>query len=110
MKKSLYHNYIVLPILNGLTPTTESCTMKVLEEVGELMQKIGKEQRKSGEELAYAGRKRDWAIDTIREAIDTAQAAITMAYTLCEEHEVDLSAMLIIHSMKMKEKGYLVEK
>ena len=98
---------IVFPILNNLTPTTESCTMKVIEEVGELMQMIGKEQRKSGEELCYAGRKRDWAIATIQEALDTAQASITMAVQLCKEYEVDLDNSMTVHNMKLVEKGYL---
>jgi len=110
VSKTHYYNYIALPILNGLTPTTESCTMKVLEEVGELMQLIGKGQGKSGEELTCAGGKIDWAIRAIMEAIDTAQSAITMAHTMCEEHNIDLSEMMDIHSMKLAKKGYLVRK
>ena len=105
--KELPQTGITFPILNNLTPTTESCTMKVIEEVGELMQMIGKEQRKSGEELCYAGRKRDWAIDTIQEALDTAQAAVTMAVQLCKEYEVSIEDSMTVHNMKLREKGYL---
>jgi NTP pyrophosphatase (non-canonical NTP hydrolase) len=97
---------ISFPILNNLTPTVESCTMKVLEEVGELMQMIGKEQRKSGE-LAYARRKNDWALLTISEALDVAQASVTMALALCTEYEIDINGATERHEMKLREKGYL---
>lgn len=98
---------IIFPILTNLTPTVESCTMKVLEEVGELMQLIGREQRKSGEKVGFVGRKRDWVIATISEAIDTAQASITMAQTLCEEHNINLNVIMEEHERKLRERGYL---
>lgn len=96
---------VIFPILNGLTPTIESCTMKVLEEVGELMQLIGKGQGKSGE----SGRVTDliWAISSVKESLDTAQAAITMACTLCKEYDIDADAMMVEHDKKLREKGYL---
>ena len=98
---------ITFPILNNLTPTVHSCTLKMIEEIGELCQLIGKEQRKSGEELCYAGRKRYWAIATISEALDTAQASVTMAHTLCKEHDIDMDAMMEAHRYKLKQRGYL---
>ncbi|WP_407310558.1 nucleotide pyrophosphohydrolase [Desulfosporosinus sp. SB140] len=97
---------IKFPILNGLTPTKESCTMKVLEEVGELMQLIGKGQGKSGEKEMIDNRK--WAVYSIKESLDTAQAAITMAHTLCEEYDIDIGLMMELHEKKLREKGYLV--
>jgi NTP pyrophosphatase (non-canonical NTP hydrolase) len=97
---------ITFPILNNLTPTVESCTMKVLEEVGELMQLIGKGQGRSGENLINIGD--TWAVYSISEALDVAQSAITMAHMLCEKYEFDLETMMKRHTNKLKEKGYLV--
>ena len=96
---------ISLPILNGLTPTVESCTMKVLEEVGELMQLIGKGQGKSGEKGNIADIM--WAVRSVEESMDTAQSAITMACTLCEEYGIDINEIVKAHEEKLREKGYL---
>lgn len=96
---------IIFPILNNLTPTIESCTMKLIEELGELMQLIGKGQGKSGETLK---KKTDrWAIDTISEALDVAQSAITMFHTLSKEYGINSDIMMEIHEEKLKERGYL---
>lgn len=98
---------IIFPILNGLTPTTESCTMKVLEEVGELMQLIGKGQGKSGESSDVTNL--IWAIRSVEESLDTAQSAITLAHTLCKEYDIYIDVMMEKHEKKLKEKKYLVE-
>jgi len=91
--------------LNGLTPTVKSCTLKVLEEIGELMQLLGKGQGASGEAQRETGR--SWAVCSVIESIDVAQSAITMAYTLCEEYGIDIDIMIDGHEKKLREKGYL---
>ena len=96
---------IAFPILNNLTPTVESCTMKVLEEVGELMQLIGKDQGRSGETTYME--KVDWNIRVIEEAFDVAQSAVTMAHTLCNKHGIDIDMMIRDHKEKLYERGYL---
>lgn len=112
MWKSIYlaredqaNKTISFPILNNLTPTVESCTMKVLEEVGELMQLIGKGQGKSGEKnwLEF----HDLAVATVKETLDVAQAAVTMAHTICKEHNLSLDVILEKHEKKLYERGYL---
>ncbi|HWQ42807.1 MAG TPA: nucleotide pyrophosphohydrolase [Desulfosporosinus sp.] len=99
---------IIFPICNGLAPTVESCTMKVLEEVGELMQLIGKGQGKSGEPRRVVNL--IWAVRSVEESLDTAQSAITMAHTLCKEYGIDMAEIMEKHEKKLREKGYLVEK
>ena len=96
---------IKFPILNGLRPTVESCTMKLLEEIGETMQLIGKGQGKSGEPEIMT--KLKWASLTVCESIDTAQSAITLAHTLCKEYNLDLEELMELHESKLKSKGYL---
>lgn len=92
--------------LNGLTPTVESCTMKLIEELGELLQLIGKGQGASGEtKLSKAMN----YTDMIGEALDVAQAAVTMAYTIADLNEWVLENFKINHDMKLRDKGYLVE-
>ena len=92
--------------LNNLNPTTESCTMKVLEEVGELMQLIGKHSGLNGERQTMSDEVR--IRRTIFEALDVAQSAITMAHTLCELHELSLESFVERHKDKLIKKGYLV--
>ena len=96
---------VIFPILNNLNPTVESCTMKVLEEVGELMQLIGKGQGKSGERVDLE--KPEWALKTASESIDTAQAAITQMVALCREYGLDADTLMELHEQKLREKGYL---
>ncbi|MDQ7094194.1 MazG nucleotide pyrophosphohydrolase domain-containing protein [Desulfosporosinus sp. PR] len=100
------NNEISFPKLSGLTPTIESCTMKVLEEVGELMQLIGKGQSKSGESREVVDL--IWAVRAIEESLDTAQSAITMAFTLCDVYEINLDKLIDKHEKKLREKGYMV--
>ena len=96
---------ISFPILNNLTPNLHSCTLKVLEEVGELMQKLGKGQGANGEKVDENRPK--WAVETVCEAIDTAQSAITLAHTLCKKYDFDLEELMELHESKLKTKGYL---
>ena len=99
---------IVFPILNNLTPTVESCTMKVLEEVGELMQLLGKGKRMSGEtELTVEQVEEEIHMSMVMEAFDVAQSAVTMADILCKKHGIDLGMMMMDHKEKLYERGYL---
>lgn len=91
--------------LNGLTPTVESCTMKLLEEVGELMQLIGKGQGKSGESKVLPERFRQERM--IQEAFDVAQSAVTMIFALAERHGSDIETWVMSHETKLRERGYL---
>lgn len=97
---------ISFPILNNLTPTTESCTAKVLEEVGELFRLIGKGQGQSGEKIEVM-EQGYLATNMIAEALDVAQSAVTMAHTLATEHDINLEAMMEAHAMKLRNRGYL---
>jgi len=99
---------IVFPVLNNLTPTLESCTAKVLEEVGELFQLIGKGRGLSGESdhTPYLSDKQ-WAVKTVLESIDVAQSAITLAQTLCEDYTLDFDYLMERHEDKLKVRGYL---
>lgn len=98
---------IILPYLNGLTPTLESCKAKVYEEIGELMQCLGKHRRMSGENTPEMDR-REWAYNTISEALDGAQSLVTLINTLAEEYEIDVQEEVGRHVSKMARKGYLV--
>ena len=96
---------IVFPILNNLTPTVDSCTSKVLEEVGELFQLIGKHKGASGEEQIMLPRA--WTIRMALESIDVAQSAITLAQTLCEDYTLNFDYLMQQHEDKLTERGYL---
>lgn len=96
---------ITFPLLNNLQPNIHSCTLKVMEEVGELMRHLGKGQGASGEK-PDTNRNR-WASSTVCEAIDTAQSAITLAVELCKEYGFDLEELMELHESKLKSKGYL---
>lgn len=91
--------------LNGLTPTVESCTLKVLEEVGELMQLIGKGQGLSGE--VKSGDELSLASDMMSEAFDVAQSAVTMIYTLSDKYNMPIDGYNYVHEHKLIERGYL---
>ena len=97
---------IVFPLLNNLTPTVESCTMKLIEELGELMQLIGKGQGKSGEKIDPR-EEQYLAANMIAEALDVAQSAVTMAHIIGLANNIDLDAMIEAHAMKLRERGYL---
>jgi NTP pyrophosphatase (non-canonical NTP hydrolase) len=94
--------------INGLTPTVESCTMKLLEEVGELMQLLGKGHRLNGEsELTVEQQVEKIDMRTVEETLDVAQSAVTMAYVLCDKHGIDISMMMMDHIEKLYDRGYL---
>lgn len=99
-------NSISFRRLNGLTPTTESCTMKVLEEVGELMQLLGKGRGASGEDQAMEDAV--LSINTAFEALDVAQAAVTLFNVLVDMDGLEGEEMVARHEAKLREKGYLV--
>ena len=103
--KEIEKKTITFPILNNLTPNLHSCTLKVIEEVGELMEKLGKGQGANGETVGEDRSK--WAVETVCEAMDTAQSAITLADTLCKEYSFDLEELMELHESKLKERGYL---
>ena len=96
---------ITFPICNNLTPTVESCTAKVLEELGELFQLIGKHKGASGEEQTMSPKV--WAVQTVLESIDVAQSAITLAQTLCEDYTLNFGYLMERHEDKLKMRGYL---
>ena len=100
--------YISFPILNNIKPTIESCTMKVLEEVGELMQLLGKGQSKSGEQKSWPENEELWVLNTIEESLDVAQSAITLAYTLCQKYMIDMDIITEHHEEKLRDKEYLI--
>jgi NTP pyrophosphatase (non-canonical NTP hydrolase) len=94
--------------IDGLTPTVESCTMKLLEEVGELMQLIGKGQGLSGEKINVS-EECQLATRMIEEAFDVAQSAVTMIYILAQKYEKHVPDYCVTHERKLIEKGYLKE-
>jgi len=96
---------ISFPVLNNLTPTVESCTMKFLEEVGELMQLIGKGQGKSGE--SHDINDLEWAVRSVEESLDAAQSATTLAHTLCRDYKISMDDLLYNHKLKLKKRGYI---
>ncbi|WP_018306315.1 nucleotide pyrophosphohydrolase [Desulfitobacterium hafniense] len=98
--------------LNGLTPTVESCTMKLIEELGELLQLIGKGQGSSGERVKLQPELEAWETlesRMIDEAFDVAQSAVTMIFTLCEKMGYYPQLWEQAHEHKLRGKGYLVE-
>ena len=97
---------ITFPILNNLTPTEQSCTFKLLEEVGEVMQIIGKESGASGE---LVGTERDLSVTTklVMEYMDVAQSSVTAVFTLCKKYNLDLGDVVREHEQKLEERGYL---
>lgn len=93
---------ITFPICNGLTPTEQSCTLKLLEEVGEVMELIGKKSKASGEVVGSFD-----AGDLIMEYMDVAQSAVTAIFVLCEKYGYELKIVAETHEQKLREKGYL---
>jgi len=106
-----YKEFVSLPKLNGLNPTLESCTMKVLEETGEVMQLLGKGQRKSGESKnsILVIDDKEYGILLACEAMDLAQSALTMMYEVCGKFGIIEEDIIRSHEEKLLLKGYLVE-
>jgi NTP pyrophosphatase (non-canonical NTP hydrolase) len=92
--------------LNNLVPTEQSCTFKLLEEVGEVMELIGKRKGLSGEQVAEIG-EQNLDLDLIMEYMDVAQSAVTAIIILCEKHDIEISDIEIDHYVKLIERGYL---
>lgn len=93
------------PKLNGLRPTLESTTLKLMEEAGELAQAIGKLRGLSGEAKTLTEPE---ALERVAsELLDVAQTAATMMYVLQDQHAMDLDMMLARHEAKLRAKGYL---
>lgn len=93
--------------LNSLTPTIESCTMKLIEELGELLQIIGKGNQASGELLRLKTGERN-PLRLIEEAFDVAQSAVTMIYAISDKWGISVDEQRLLHERKLVEKGYLV--
>lgn len=89
---------ITFPIPNGINPDLHSCTLKIWEEVGELMQVLGRDR---GTEW--------WVHRAIEEAFDGAQALVTLANMLANENNIDLSEKMVEHEAKLIRKGYLLK-
>ena len=101
---------ISLGRLNGLTPTLQSCTMKIFEEIGEVMRLLSKGQSMSGEywvkSLQEIGRKQ-WVLDVIGEALDGIQSLSTLIYVLVDENDINIQDEIGRHEAKLVAKGYL---
>lgn len=94
---------ITFPKLNNLTPTEESCTMKLLEEVGEVFALIGKGRNLSGEQHdgLYTPH------STIAELMDVAQSASTLIMLLAEKNNIEILEIMKWHEEKLRQRGYL---
>jgi len=97
---------IVFPILNNLTPTIESCTMKLIEELGELLQIIGKCNQMSGELPRLKTGERN-PLRLIEESFDVAQSAVTMIHTIADKYDIDIIEQQALHEEKLRQRGYL---
>lgn len=98
---------ISLKRMNGLTPIIESCTMKLIEELGELLQIIGKGNQMSGELPRLKTGERN-PLRLIEEAFDVAQSAVTMIYTVADKWEISVDEQRMLHEKKLVEKGYML--
>ncbi|HBN10026.1 MAG TPA: nucleotide pyrophosphohydrolase [Cyanobacteria bacterium UBA8530] len=96
---------ITLPRLDGLSPSLESTTLKLMEEAGELAQAIGKLRGLSGERDVPPESESFERI--AQELLDVAQTAVTMMYVLEEQHQVDIHDAIEGHLAKLRRKGYL---
>jgi len=105
-----YEQFVSFPKLNNLTPTLESCTMKVLEETGEIMQLLGKGQRKSGESKnsVLVIDDTEYGVLLACEAMDLAQSAVTMMYEVCRHFGIIEENVVKAHEEKLLAKGYMV--
>jgi len=99
---------IIFPILDNLTPTIESCTMKMIEELGEFLRIISKGKGLSGEKR-WDKTENNLALEMISEAFDVAQSAVTMIHTISNQYGINVDVQRNRHEMKLKERGYLVE-
>ncbi|SPF51167.1 hypothetical protein SBF1_50051 [Candidatus Desulfosporosinus infrequens] len=100
--------FISFDRLNGLLPTIESCTYKLIEELGELLQVIGKNNQMSGEKPRLKTGEGN-PLRLIEEAFDVAQSAVTMIYTIADKWGISVEDQRILHEKKLISKGYFVE-
>jgi NTP pyrophosphatase (non-canonical NTP hydrolase) len=96
---------ITLPRLDGLSPTMESTTLKLMEEAGELAQAIGKFRGMNGEPDCP---KESQVMEAIlQELLDVAQTAVTMMFVLEEQYNLNIDEAVTKHIEKLIGKGYL---
>ncbi len=98
---------ISLPKLNGLTPTLESTTLKLMEEAGELAEAIGKHRGLSGEEIYF--NEQETVTSIVNELLDVAQTAVSMMFVMEEQYQVNIEEAVEKHIGKLCRKGYLVK-
>jgi NTP pyrophosphatase (non-canonical NTP hydrolase) len=96
---------IALPRLNNLTPTIESTTLKLMEEVGEFSQVVGKFRGLSGENETYE--KHEITKKMVEELLDVAQVAISLMFVLEDEYGISIDDSVDKHIEKLKLKKYI---
>lgn len=96
---------IELPRLNNLTPTIESTTLKLMEEVGEFAQVVGKFRGLSGEAEIYE--KQEVTKKMVEELLDVAQVAISLMFVLEDEYGINIDDSVEKHIEKLKNKKYI---
>jgi NTP pyrophosphatase (non-canonical NTP hydrolase) len=96
---------ISLPRLNNLTPTIESTTLKLMEEVGEFSQVVGKFRGLSGESQTYE--KQEITKKMVEELLDVAQVAVSLMFVLEDEYNINIDDSVDKHIEKLKLKNYI---
>jgi NTP pyrophosphatase (non-canonical NTP hydrolase) len=96
---------IALPKLNNLTPTIESTTLKLMEEVGEFSQVVGKFRGLSGEKEIYE--KKEITKKMVEELLDVAQVAVSLMFVLEDEYDINIDESVEHHITKLKNKNYI---
>jgi len=99
---------IALPKLNNISPTLESTTIKLMEELGELAELIGKLRGMNGEEVNITESEIYELI--AGELYDVAQTSVSMMFVLEEVYNVNLDRVHKNHITKLQRKKYLVLK
>lgn len=96
---------IALPRLNNLTPTIESTTLKLMEEVGEFSQVVGKFRGLSGESTTME--KQEVTRKMVEELLDVAQVAVSLMFVLEDEYNINIEDSVDKHIEKLKAKKYI---
>jgi NTP pyrophosphatase (non-canonical NTP hydrolase) len=91
--------------MNNLTPTIESTTLKLMEEVGEFSQVVGKFRGLSGEAEIYE--KQEITRKMVEELLDVAQVAISLMFVLEDEYNINIEDSVDKHIQKLKAKRYI---
>lgn len=89
--------------LDKIKPTIHSCSMKMIEELGEFLQLYGKGTKASGEINTVELN----PVKMIEEAADVAQSATTMMHAIADEYDLDLIEVMSRHDAKLRLRGYL---